>query len=233
MNKENVKINNEYQLKADQIKRFVEKDSEEVLSPLNPPDAYAPPFLEQIAYKEYHLFIQKFIDEHTVCLKKLMSFEEVLSSFQTQGLYGKTSINEGLKQFFTFLDNNIAIHNIKEEKILFPLLHERLIINGEHSIVSGTESPKTVVDMLEDDHIKIMQSASVTFNLFGLASRLPDAKSRAITLDTAIEQGKSLIELIRLHIFREDNVVFPLAHKFISHEEFDLLETQISRYNNY
>lgn len=220
-------------MNTDPIKRFVEKETETEYSPMNPPDAYAPPALEQIAYEDYHLFIRKFLDEHKVCLNELMSFEDVLSGFQTEGLDRKLSINEGLKKFFTFLDNNIAIHNIKEDKILFPLLHERLMVNGEHSSVSGAETPKTAVDMLEDDHIKVMQSASVTFNLFGLASRLPDAKSRAITLDTAIEQGKSLIELIRLHIFREDNIVFPLAHKYISNEEFDVMVTKLSRYNNY
>lgn len=82
--------------------------------------------------------------------------------------------------------------------------------------------------MLEDDHIKMMQSASVTFNLMGLASRLPDPKSRAITIDAAVEQGKSLIELIRLHIFREDNILFPLADKYINAEEFAGMENKLS-----
>ena len=43
-------------------------------------------------------------------------------------------------------------------------------------------------------------------------------------LDAAIEQGKALVELLKLHIFREDNVVLPMAHKYISQEEFDQID---------
>ncbi len=233
MNKENVRINNEEQIITDHIKRFVEKESDEELSPMNPPDAYSPPTLESVNYEDYHPLIQKFLDEHKIGLKALEKFENVLSKFQNEGLTSNKEFNEGLKDFFTFFDNKVTIHNLKEEKILFPLLQERLLVNGEHSSASSNEIPKTVIDMLEDDHIKMIQLASVTFNFLGLASRLPDPKSRAITLDASLEQGKRLIELLRLHIFREDNVVFPLSHKYIKKEEFDLMDSKVTMYDHY
>ena len=84
--------------------------------------------------------------------------------------------------------------------------------------------------MLENDHIKTMQLVTLTFTLLGLSSRITDTSSRAVLIDTAIEQGNSLIELLRLHIFREDNVVFALANKYLTHEEFLEMEMKLKKY---
>jgi len=62
-------------------------------------------------------------------------------------------------------------------------------------------------------------------NFLGLVFRLPDERSGMIVLDAALEQGKNLVELLRLHVFREDNVVFPLAHRLISRAEFDAMQS--------
>lgn len=211
--------------KIDPLKRIVEKDTgQEELSPMEPPEAYKPPNMDAIAYEKMHPFLQKLIDEHKVCLKELDAFEEVLIKIQEGGI--SKELNEKLSMFFNFLDNNIVSHNLKEEKILFPLLNERLIENGEHS---SNSVPKTAVDMLEDDHIKLMQLAAITFNFMGLSGRLPDIASRALVLDAAVEQGKALVELLKLHIFREDNIVFSLAQKFIKKEEFAEMEERLEK----
>jgi hemerythrin-like domain-containing protein len=41
------------------------------------------------------------------------------------------------------------------------------------------------------------------------------------------------VELLRLHIFREDNVVFPLAIKHISEKELQAMEAALEKYNHY
>lgn len=215
----------------DPLKRLVEKQTEkEEFSPMAPPDAYSPPGIEAIPYEKMPAFLQKLMDEHKTCLKQLESFEEILLRLQKNGLVPALEIDAGLKTFFSFLDNNIVRHNLKEEKILFPILQERLLKNGEHS---KGEYPKTAVDMLEDDHVKLMQLAAVTFNFLGLAVRLPDAASRAIVLDAALEQGKALVEVLRLHIFREDSVAFSLAVKYISDKEFRKMEKQSAKFDFY
>lgn len=216
---------------TDPLKRMVEKQTEqEEFSPMNPPDAYSPPAGETIPYENLPPFLQKFVDEHRRCLSELEAFEGVLSLLQQQGLKPDQAVDAGLRRFFSFLDESILRHTLKEEKILFPALQERLLEKGEHS---KGRYPKTAVDMLEDDHIKTMQLAAVTFNFLGLAARLPDAPSRAITLDAALEQGKELVELLRLHIFREDNVVFPLAVKHIAENEFRELEAALAKFDQY
>ena len=65
----------------------------------------------------------------------------------------------------------------------------------------------------------------------GLASRLPDNHSRAITFDLAYHNGKELIELLRLHIFREDNTIFPLTQKLLSEEELATLNKAIHSFD--
>lgn len=213
----------------DPLKRMVEKQSDqEEYSPMDPPES--PPGLEPIPYEKMPIFLQKFMDEHKACLKELAAFEQVLLKLQENGLTPNQDVDKGLRQFFSFLDESILLHNLKEEKILFPLLQERLLEMGEHS--KGQYS-KTAVDMLEDDHIKLMQTAAVTFNLLGLAARLPEAASRLITLDAALQQGQSLVELIRLHIDREDNVVFSVAVKYLSGEEFLEMEKKLARFEHY
>ncbi len=89
---------------------------------------------------------------------------------------------------------------------------------GEHS---KDDSPITGVDMLEDEHLKSFQHAAVVFNFLGMASRLPDHDSRLVMLDAALEQGKVLIEDLRLHIFREENIAFPQVQQYITKDELD------------
>ena len=74
---------------------------------------------------------------------------------------------------------------------------------------------------MEDDHLKFIQLGALAFNLLGLAARLRDPGSKSFTYDTAFSNAKELIETLRLHIFREDTVLFPLAHKLITAEEMD------------
>jgi len=210
----------------DPIKRMVEKQTDqEELSPMTPPDAYEPPETDSIPYEKMSPFIQNLMDDHKLCLEKLDLLEDILSQLQEKGLSPDPKIDEGLREFFTFLDETIVRHNLKEEKILFPILQKRLLEKREQG---HGANPKTAVDMLEDDHIKLMQLAAVTFNFLGLAARLPDPASRAIVLDAAVEQGKSLVEILRLHIFREDKVVFSSAAELITSKELKEMEKQLA-----
>jgi len=210
--------------KIDPLKRMVEKETgTEEFSPMDPPEAYAPPKMDEIPYDQLHPFLQELMDEHKACIKQLDSFEEALLHIQEKGL--DKSVDDKIRNFFTFFDENIVKHNQKEEKILFPKLHQRLIEKGEHG--HGHE-PVTAVDMLEDDHVKFLQLAALVFNFFGMATRLPDLNSRVVVMDAALEQGKALIELLRLHIFREDNIAFSQAHRFLSTAELDAMHEGIS-----
>ncbi len=210
----------------DPIKRMVEKQTEqEELSPMDPPDAYEPPNVEAVPYEEMAPFLQKLMDDHKEITEKIDAFEDVIVEITKSGV--QKSILQNVSEFFSFLDNKIVEHHSIEERILFPVLQERLLEKGEHS---KGETPKTAIDMLEDDHVKAMQIAAVTFNFMGLASRVPDPKSQLIIMDASLEQAKALIELMKLHIFREDNIVFSLAQNFLSKEELAKMKDQLTRF---
>lgn len=104
----------------DPIKRFVEKDTgSEELSPMDPPDAYDPQNIESVPYENMHPFLQKLMDEHKAFSEVLNKFEEALFNWKNNNWIFNDEINKGLKQFFTFFDEKVPIHNSKEEKNYF------------------------------------------------------------------------------------------------------------------
>ena len=212
---------------TDYLKRNVEKDNggEPEYSPMDPPDAYKPPSLTQVPYESLPAFLKHLTDEHKLISAELEKFESVLLEIRKEGVSKER--NSKLGDFFKFLDENIVLHHLKEERILFPVLHDRLIDIGEKS---QGDVPETAVDMLENDHIKTMQLTTLAFSLMGISSRLTDLPSRALLIDTSIEQSNLLIELLRLHIFREENVVFPLAVKHLNENDFQMMNEHLFKY---
>lgn len=205
----------------------VKEMEEDEHSPMNPPEAYSEEYkLGSLSIDEMPAIIQQFDREHKVCKQKVELFEKALSAFKEYGYELNEDINKAFGEFFQFFDNNIIAHNQKEEKILFGELHKKLVESGEHS---GDAIPKTSIDLMEDDHIKFIQLGALTFNLLGLAARLGDQKSRMFTYDVAYQNGRELIEMLMLHIFREDNTLFPLAKKLISEERFKEMEVEMSK----
>lgn len=206
---------------TDPIKRFIEKESsEEEMSPMEPPEAFAPSTVEPVTYEDMHPLLQNLMDEHKIFVAVLNDFESALISWKQNNWIFNDNINKIFKDLFSFLDNNTPEHNKKEEKILFPLLHKKLLETGEHS---GDDVPKTGVDIMEAEHIQVAQLGSLCLNFLGLGSRLQDKTSRETTFEYAYNQGKEIVEIMRLHIYREDETLFPLAMHLISAEEFENL----------
>jgi hemerythrin-like domain-containing protein len=192
----------------------VEIDMEGGVSPYAPPEAYNPPSKdEEIPYEDMHPFLQEFIDDHNSYTKELNAFEATIALIE--GGKVDKEIDERLRQFFSFFDT-IVKHNQEEEKYLFPRVSKKMIADGEHS---KADENYTVIDVLEDDHVKSIQMAAVIFNMFALFSRIPDERSRYIILDVALNQAKELLELLRVHIYREDTIIFTYAQKNFSNEE--------------
>ena len=215
----------------DPLRRMVEKNTGgEEYSPMDPPEAYTPPVVDSISYEDMHRCLQGLIDEHEQLKEKLEVFEKSLIAFKKNSWHQDLEIEKNFSDFFTFMDNQVVRHHLKEEKVLFPVLQKKLIEHEEHS---KGKFPKTAIDMLEDDHVKIMQHLTLMFNFISLATRLPDMASRALTFDVASEQGFALIELLKLHIFREENIVFPKANRYITTEELEAMGKEIEVYAQY
>ncbi len=210
--------------KRDRIRRKVEKgDHEEGLSPMDPPDAYAPPGEGQaVEYEDMHPLLQAFRDDHEQTVTELQAFEDALDNLRAHG--PSSELHDALVKFFGFLEKVVLPHNRREEKVLFPLLGQRMIESGEHS--KGPQ-PTTAVDILKADHLELLQLSAVMTNFFRIAPRLPDEASQHYVIDAAIRQGRTLVEQLRLHIFREDVVVFSLAQKLLNEEELDRMHNTL------
>ncbi|MCC6838886.1 MAG: hemerythrin domain-containing protein [Flavobacteriales bacterium] len=205
----------------DPIMRNAEKETGVAeLSPMEPPGAYEANVPEAKEVKVTHPMLVQYMREHERAREVLDRFEKAMLAYHEAGFKLNDEINDALREFFTFYEEDLFAHNQREERQLFPLLHRRLIESGEHS---ESKPPTTAVDMMEDDHVKFIQLSALTFNILGLAARLPDERSRGFAFQVAFNNARELVELIRLHIYREDHVVFPLAQKLIDAEELDAL----------
>lgn len=188
----------------------------EGMSPMDPPDAYAPPNITPVALEDMHPFLRQLVTEHRPLLGEVDAFENAILSIQKSG-YTKEADGQ-LKFFLNFFDEEFIAHNRREEATLFPLLRQRLLASAEHGSGDAAQTP---VDLMQDEHIKAAQLAAVILNFLGLAFRFSDVKTRLIVLDAALEQSRFLVELLRLHVFREDNLIFPLAQQLITAAEFE------------
>jgi len=212
--------------RIDPVRKQPETDLDETRgqSPMDPPDAYAPPSLDPVPATEMHPFLGKLREGHAQLMQELNAFEEAIASIQKSGFTRES--DAALRRFFHYFEQEFPRRSRFEEAMLYPLLHERLIADGEHS--RGAD-PTTAMDMMKDAHAEATQLAAVVVNFLGLAFRLPDEKSRLIVLDAALEQCKNLVELLRLMVFRKDNVLYSLAHRLISSAEFEQMQARAER----
>ncbi len=192
---------------------------EGALSPMDPPDAYAPPGLDRVALTDMHPFLRQLCEEHAALSEELKMVEGAVLAFGQAGF--TEQVESKLLAFCQALAGDFIPHSRHEEMWLFPLLHERLIADGEHS--KGMVLT-TAVNVMQDDHIRVIQLAAVIVNFLRLGSRLPDELSARVLRDAAVRHAKSLIELLHLHMFREDHIVFSAAQRLISAAELDQLQ---------
>lgn len=205
----------------DPILRNADKDENlEEFSAMDPPSAYDAERTVGADYEGMDPFIQELMDEHRDVIEKTRIFDEALMKFRDSGYVFAPEVDEAFNAFFRYFDEQILPHNRKEERDYFRLLHTRLIESGEH----GTgENPDTAIDIMEDDHTKFIQLAALSFNFLGLGVRLRDPESRMMTFDLAFNAGRELTELLRLHIFREDETLFPISQQLLTDQDFNVI----------
>ncbi len=187
------------------------------LSPMDPPDAYHPPGLADSDPESFHPYLRLLMQEHTRLMTALEEVEGVLQAAKTEGFSRATDL--ALMRFLEVVDGEFIGHSQEEERLLFPLLHQRLIADGEHS--RGGEGLTTAIDVMHAEHLKAVQHAAVTLNLIRLGVSLPEERSARVVIGAGLREAENLVELLRLHLFREDNIVFPAAQRLLSTEELE------------
>ena len=207
------------------LRNAVKDENLEEYSPMDPPEAYDTERsrIKGVDLNNLNPVLNDLINEHKELIEIVTQFDLALTEFKTAKYILNDETNQIFNRFFNYLDTEILPHNKKEELFLFPLLNERMLASGEHGLDNIT-----AVDLMEDDHVKFIQLGCLVFNFLGLAARLPDGHSRYLVLDLAYHNGKELTELLKLHVFREDNTIFPLAQKLLTKEELDLINEKLA-----
>ena len=89
--------------KIDPVKKQAEKGLEgDGLSPMDPPEAYAPPAAERVPLEQMHPFLRQFSQEHAQFMIELNSFEEAVLEVRKTG-YSK-ELDQKLRHFFHFFE---------------------------------------------------------------------------------------------------------------------------------
>lgn len=206
--------------KIDPVKKqgeVSETDRGSKYSPLSPPDAMAPPSIVKVNYEDFHPYLKQLVDEHLILKKAMEELQMGLTDLaETKNILGKN--NKLVKDFFKTFMSEFILHNQKEENVLFPILAKRFLEIGEHS---KTARPITPIDILKNEHLEAMQIGAEARCTWDLLQQVFDPPSQTILLGHFLRKSHTLLEMMKLHIFREDDIVFSLAQKHLSQNQLN------------
>ncbi len=190
-------------------------------SPWDPPDGFSKA-VEGVAVEDMHPYLRVYMTEHIEYAEHLEAFDADVGSIRKAGSIDQAGLAK-LKRFFEFHSSEVVPHSRREEQELFSILRQRMLDNGEHGVGAN---PITPIAVLEAEHVEAIETAAIAFSFLALACRLKDAESKEMVLSIGLERCQALSEMLKLHIHREDKIVFPLAQKFMSPEDFASLEPE-------
>lgn len=211
-----------YLQKIDPVKKQGEvstSDRGASLSPMGPPEAHSPPGSVKVEYSDFHPYLRIYVDEHIELKAKMDEFQKILRDLSLgENLSAET--DRKVRSFYKEFFKDFLVHNRREEEVLFPILAARFLEIGEHS---RTNRPITPINIMEDEHQEAFKVATEAVCVWDLLAHIFDATSRAVILKTFIRKSNTLLEMMRLHIYREDEIIFSLAQRHLSREVLDQL----------
>ncbi len=136
--------------------------------------------------------IEQLMHEHQEGLAALDRLEEAAQQVAAEGL--SSGMRKAMDQAIAFINGEIRVHNEKEEKVLFPALAPYL------------PSPGGPVDVMLAEHRELWQ-----LNDRLVAALAEPSPASSALADTAL----SIVHLLRQHISKEDNILYPMARQFL------------------
>lgn len=131
--------------------------------------------------------------DHQIVLEKLGILETSL------GLTGEDSL-KSIKEVVNFLSGELERHLLNEEEALFPPLEEFL----------GREGGPIGVMLAEHEDLR------KTLEILRQTLKRENVESKELSL-----YGGRVIEVLRSHIFKEDNILFPMAEMHLDEAELE------------
>lgn len=140
-------------------------------------------------YPHQHNCLEELSREHKEILEKLDQLEETTE----KSVIEKSKI----KEFLDFTETFAEPHHQKEEEVLFPALEEKGIPREGGPIGVMLHDHETKREKVKD-----------------LKKSLKDNNEEKIK-----EASQAIISLLRDHINKEDNILYPLARQVLTEEE--------------
>ncbi len=113
-------------------------------------------------------------------------------------------------KFKKFVETSLELHTRDEEHALFPILEGKICGHacGSH----GT----TPIDVMMQDHKNIHAAIDVISTLLSISKSVRDKK----IVNEIHNRVSFVVNTLRDHIWKEDNVLYPLAEEHLTKEEF-------------
>ncbi|UCE03670.1 MAG: hemerythrin domain-containing protein [Candidatus Latescibacterota bacterium] len=141
--------------------------------------------------------------EHDSTLERVDRME--LAVADLNGARQKEAL-ELLKNGLQFLENEVRAHGALEEEVLYPAL--------------GRHVPKQTIDVMLDEHKELWWE----MDLLGNALSRQNAPINEVRW-----HATALIDLLRRHIDKENNVIFLMTAQMLSEEEYRDLTAALTR----
>ena len=142
--------------------------------------------------------------EHKIVLMVLNGAEREANSIQYTGKVQVEKINQMVDFFRNFTDK---CHHAKEEGYLVPKMEER-----------GVSRESKPISFMLKEHIKGREKVKA------IAEALPKAKKGDSSAIKSLKDNLSTyVQLLRGHIDREDNILFPMADRVFTAEDQEAL----------
>jgi hemerythrin-like domain-containing protein len=158
--------------------------------------------------------IIELIECHDHILARLSVFRRSLQAIEKHGLVGFVSERENMKTLFDFIDDSISLHARDEEEGLFPQLRPKLKTKFPQL---GAE--ETQVDVSEKEHRMVVEAEARMKQLIPFIERDIPSAGVSILLREFLDRGSWLIQAYQHHIWKENNLLFPLAAQFLTGEK--------------
>ncbi len=143
--------------------------------------------------------IAMFLKEHDTALVQLRILKRSAAEIKKNGYSDKTF--KQLLNATEFVDEEVRVHNGKEETALFPIV-ERYV-----------DGPTNV---LREDHQRM---AKIYKKLHYSINSLKENHEDKIAKQELVEAAEGIVQLMVNHIHKENEILFPLVKRFLTKEE--------------
>lgn len=144
--------------------------------------------------------LEIFRQEHTVALEQLARLRQHATDLRQNG-YSEASLAE-LREATRFIDQEVRVHNEKEEKVLFPVI-EQVVPYGPTAV-------------MREEHRQLWDAlGELTAAIEALQANATDAER----LTRLVRPAMFIYTLLSDHIAKENDILYPMAEQWLSPEQ--------------